>query len=212
MRKITYLVVVLTVVAALAPAAAATGKQVTVNNGSNRNVIPWWPTFFPNGCRCQMLYDQAKINYAGVINEFELQKGDASSCTVTNVKFYLCHTNLSTLTTNFKNNYGGNTPVLVASYANYTVPAKTGFYPIPMTTNFTYNNKDNLILEITYERITGSSCSLYYGGLTNHRCWAYSPTSETGTADGVGYNGRISFSYFTAVSPASLGRVKALYK
>jgi len=159
-----------------------------------------------------MLYDQAKINYAGTINEFELQKSNASSCTVTNVKFYLCHTNLKTLTTNFKNNYGGNTPVLVASYANYTVPAVAGFYPIPMTKTFTYNNKDNLILEITYERITGSACGLRNGSLSLHRCWAYSPTATTGSADGVGYNGRISFSYFTTVSPTSLGRVKALYK
>jgi len=212
MRKVTCLVVALTVVAVLAPAAAATGKQVIVNNGSGSNVIPWWPTYFPNGCRCQMLYDQAKINYAGVINEFELEKSNASTCTVTNAKFYLCHTNLTTLTTNFKNNYGGNTPVLVASYANYTVPAVAGFYPIPMTTNFPYNNKDNLILEITYESITGSSCGLRNGSVSLHRCWAYSPTAETGSADGVGYNGRISFSYFTPVSPASLGRVKALYK
>lgn len=212
MRKVTYLVFALTVVAVLASTAIASGKQVIINNGSGSNVIPWWPSFFPNGCRCQMLYDQAKINYAGTINEFELQKSNASTCTVTNAKFYLCHTNLSTLTTNFKNNYGGNTPVLVASFANYVVPAKADFYPIPMARTFTYNNKDNLILEITYEKITGSNCGLRNGSLSLHRCWAYSPTAETGTADAVGYNGRISFSYYTAVSPTSLGRVKALYK
>ena len=190
----------------------AHGKQVTVTNGTGSNVIPWWPTFFPNGCRCQMLYDQTKIAYAGTINEFELEKSNAYTCTVTNAKFYLCHTKLTTLTTNFSNNYSGNTPVLVASSASYVVPAKAGFYPIPMTTTFTYNTTDNLILEITYEKISGSSCGLRNGGLPAHRCWAYSPTATTGSADAVGYNGRISFSYYTAVSPTSLGRVKALYE
>ncbi len=212
MRKVTYLLIALTALAVLVPTAAATGKQVTVSNGTGGNVIPWWPTYFPNGCRCQMLYDQAKISYAGTINEFELEKGDASSCTVTNVKFYLCHTKLTALTAVFQDNYSGNTPVNVASYANYTVPATAGFYPIPMTSTFAYNNTDNLILEITYERITGSACALRNGGLAAHRCWAYSPTATTGTADAVGYNGRISFSYYTALEPTSLGRVKGLFR
>jgi hypothetical protein len=211
-RKITYLVVALTVVAILAPAAAATGKRVTITNGTSSDVIPWWPTYFPNGCRCQMLYDQAKINYAGIINEFELDKSNTSSCTVTNAKFYLCHTGLKALTSNFQNNYGGNTPVLVASYANYTVPARAGFYPIPMTTNFRYNNRDNLILEITYERITGSPCGVRLGIAAAHRCWARSPTATTGMYDSVAYNGRISFLYYTALEPMSLGRVKGLFR
>ncbi|GAI35996.1 unnamed protein product, partial [marine sediment metagenome] len=198
--------------AVAASAAAATGKQVTVTNGSGSNVIPWWPAIFPNGCRCQMLYDQAKISYAGTINEFELEKSNAYTCTATNVKFYLCHTKLATLTGNFKNNYGGNTPVGVAKFETYTVPARAGFYPIPMTTTFKYNNTENLILEITYEKITGSNCGLRNGGLSLHRCWGYGPTPTTGTADAVGYNGRISFSYFTALEPTSLGRVKSLFR
>ena len=189
----------------------AHGKQVTVTIGSGGNVIPWWPSFFPTGTRVQMLYDRSRINYAGTINEFELEKTSTATGTFTNVKFYLCHTKLSALTTNFSNNYSG-TPVLVASSASYVVPARTGFYPIPMTTTFKYNNTDNLILEISWVRGSGSSCALRCGSLTGHRLWARSPTASTGTVDGVGYNGRISFSYYTAVSPTSLGRVKAMYE
>lgn len=210
-RSAVFFLIVALTLGAASP-VFATGKQVTVTNGTGSNVIPWWPTYFPNGCRCQMLYDQAKINYAGTINEFELEKSNAYTCTVTNVKFYLCHTKLTALTTNFKDNYSGNTPVMVASAANYVVPAVAGFYPIPMTTTFNYNNTDNLIFEITYERITGSSCGLRNGSLSLHRCFAYSPTATTGSADGVGYNGRISFSYYTRVSPTSLGRVKAMFE
>lgn len=211
MKTIGNLVLVLTIVAVLAPKATATGKQVTVNNGSSVNLIPWYPAYFPDGCRCQMLFDRAKINYAGAINEFELQKGDASTANVTNVRFYLCHTNLTALTSSFQNNYAGNTPLLVASYANYTVPAKAGFYPIPMTSTFTYNNRDNLILEVRFDRITGSSCGLVHGTITAYRCWARSPTAETGTPSNTAYNARISFSYYSAISPTSLGRVKGLF-
>ena len=212
MKRLTIFIVVAALTLGVGVSAFASGKQVTVTNGTGSNVIPWWPAVFPNGCRCQMLYDQAKINYAGVINEFELEKSNAYTCTVTNVKFYLCHTKLSALTTNFSNNYSGYTPVLVASAANYVVPAQSGFYPIPMTATFTYNNTDNLILEITYDRISGSACGLRNGGLSAHRCWAQSPTATTGSADAVGYNGRISFSYYTGVTPTSLGRVKTLYQ
>ena len=209
MRRFILLTAALVVAAAT---VGATGKQVTVSNGSSTNVIPWWPTFFPDGARVQMLYDQAKINYAGTINEFELQKSDTASCTVSYVKFYLCHTKLAALTTNFKDNYAGNTPVGVAKFETYTVPARAGFYPIPMATSFPYNNKDNLILEIVYQKIKGSQCNLLYGQLPSHRLWAKGFTATTGTSDKVGYNGRISFSYYTALSPTSLGRVKSLFR
>ena len=212
MKRLTIFIVVAALTLGVAVSAFAHGKQVTVNNGTRANVIPWWPAVFPAGARVQMLYDKSKINYAGTINEFELQKGTTATGTFTNTKFYLCHTKLSALTTNFQNNYSGNTPVLVASYASYVLPARTGFYPIPMTTTFKYNNTDNLILEITFEKSSGSACSLYYGSLTGHRCWARTATATTGSVDTVGYNGRISFSYFTSVSPTSLGRVRAIFE
>lgn len=212
MKRVLVLMILLLAVAVLGPSAIASGKQVTVDNGSSVNLIPWYPAYFAEGCRCQMLFDRAKINYAGTINEFELQKGSASTASVTNVKFYLCHTNLNALTSNFQNNYGGNTPVLVASYANYTVPARTGFYPVPMTRAFAYNNRDNLIFEVTFDKITGSSCGLVHGTITAYRCWARSPTATTGTPSNVAYNARISFSYYSAVTPASLGRVKSLFR
>lgn len=212
MKRVLILVTALVAVAVLAPTATASGKQVTIYNDSRVNVIPWYPAYFPNGCRCQMLFGQAKINYAGTINEFELQKSDTSTASVTNVRFYLCHTRLTALTSNFQNNYAGNTPVLVASYANYTVPARAGFYPIPMTSTFTYNNRDNLIVEVRFDKITGSSCGVVHGVQTGYRCWARSPTATTGTPSNVAYNARISFSYYSAVSPTSLGRVKTLFR
>ncbi|NIT35035.1 MAG: hypothetical protein GTN49_00810 [candidate division Zixibacteria bacterium] len=213
MRKVNALVILLAVLTICVPSAGATGVQVTVDNGSTVNMFPWWPLAFPNGCRIQMLFDQSAIKYGGTVNEFELQKSSAGTGTFAGVKFYLCHTGLSALTTNFKNNYGGNTPVLVASFANYVLPARSGFYPVPMSATFTYNNTDNLILEITYESSLGSGGGLYCGSMaTFHRCFGRGSSAETGTADKWGYNGRISFSYYAGAAPASLGRVKALFR
>jgi len=213
MKKIRLLIISFAAVAALVPTAGATGLQIMVDNGSTVNMFPWWPMAFPNGCRIQMLFDQSAIKYAGVINEFELQKSSSGTGAFAGAKFYLCHTSLTALTTNFRDNYGGNTPALVASFPNYNLPPRSGFYPIPMSATFTYNNSDNLILEITYESSSGAGGGLYCGEMaTFHRCFGRGSSAETGTPDKWGYNGRLSFSYYQAVAPASLGRVKALFR
>jgi hypothetical protein len=213
MEKSTLLIILLTALTAFAGAAGATGVQVTVDNGSTQNLFPWWPMAFPSGCRFQMLFDREAINYAGAVNEFELQKSTAATSTYAGAKFYLCHTGLSALTTNFQNNYGGNTPALVASFSSYNLPPRSGFYPVPMATTFAYNNVDNLILEITYESSSGAGAGLYCGSMsTPHRCFGRTSSAETGTVDNWGYNARLSFSHYPGVAPASLGRVKALFK
>lgn len=213
MKKSTRLIIPFMALAALAAAAGATGYQVTVDNGSTENLFPWWPLAFPGGCRIQMLYDRSAINYAGAVNEFELQKSTAATSTYAGAKFYLCHTSLSALTKNFRDNYGGNTPALVATFSSYVLPARGGFYPVPMATTFAYNNVDNLILEITYESSSGAGAGLYCGSMsTYHRCFGRGAGAETGTVDYWGYNARLSFSYYSGVAPASLGRVKALFR
>ncbi len=189
--------------------AWATGHAVYILNGSSGSIYPWYS---PNdGMRCQMLFDRDKINYAGTITEFELEKqvyvGEYGT-----VKFYLCHTPLSALTTDFTANYGGNTPKLVASFATYKLPSVEGVYPIPMAETFDYNNRDNLILEVTWETGGKQKVTLLSGAVTAHVCCAYDAKATTGTVDDVGLNARISFDTYHAVAPASLGRVKALYR
>ncbi len=199
------------IVASLAAAAgaAATGKQLYVYVGADPSDHPW--VAFRPALRMQMLFDQSRISYAGTINEFELEKNETVA-TFYNVKFYLCHTPLTALTSDFKANYGGNTPKLVASFATYELPKIQGVYPIPMAETFDYNNRDNLILEITWESGTGGKVLVYMGKLSAHHCLAYDYQATTGTVGDWGYNARISFGFYPAVAPASLGRVKALYR
>ena len=203
--------IILTFAAAalLAGSAFATGHAVYILNGSSGSMYPWYS---PNeGMRCQMLFDRDKIDYAGTITEFELEKqvyvGEYG-----NVKFYLCHTPLAALTTDFSANYGGNTPKLVASFATYKLPAVEGVYPIPMAETFDYNNRDNLILEVAWETGGRQKVTLLSGTVTAHVCGAYDAKATVGTVANVGLNARISFDTYHAVAPASLGRVKALYR
>ena len=64
------------VVASLAvvAAAAATGKQVYVHVGGEPSDHPW--VAWRPALRMQMLFDQSRIDYAGTINEFELEKNE----------------------------------------------------------------------------------------------------------------------------------------
>ncbi len=194
---------------AVVGAAAATGKQIYVHVGGDPSDHPW--VAWRPALRMQMLFDQSRINYAGTINEFELEKNETTA-TFRNVKFYLCHTPLAALTADFKANYGGRTPKQVASFSTYELPLVQGVYPIPMAETFEYNNRDNLILEITWESGTGGKVLVYMGKLSAHHCVAYDYRATTGTLGDWGYNARLSFGFYAGVSPASFGRVKALYR
>jgi hypothetical protein len=199
---------------AAAAAALATGYEAYVKYGEGMNAIPWWPHPTLTSMRCQMLYDSSYINYAGTITEFELEKTDASSAEFYNVKFYLCHTSLSSLTALFAQNYDGNTPTMVASFAAYKLPAVVGPYPIPMAETFAYNNEDNLLFEVTWESSdkTNVMCRIKNGSVANHRCFAWDYNAVAGTPDLIAYNALIVFDKYPAVAPASLGRIKALHR
>jgi hypothetical protein len=214
MRLSTYTAILAAGTFAAAPAALATGHEVYVKYGEGMNAIPWWPHPTLLSARCQMLYDNSYINYAGTVTEFHLEKSDANSAEFYNVKFYLCHTNLTALTPVFQQNYGGNTPKMVASFATYKVPAVEGPYPIPMAETFAYNNVDNLLFEVTWESSDKSNimCRVKNGSAANHRCFVWDYKGETGTPDIVAYNALIVFDKYPGVVPASLGRVKVLYR
>jgi len=199
---------------AAASAALATGREVYVRYGEGMNAIPWWPHPTLTSMRCQMLYDRSYIDYAGTVTEFQLEKTDAESATFYEVKFYLCHTSLASLTPVFRENYGGNTPTMVGSFATYKLPAVVGPYPIPMAATFPYNNVDNLLFEVTWESSdkTNIMCRVKTGSMAGHRCFAWDYKAEVGSPDAVAYNALVVFDTYPGVAPASLGRVKVLYR
>jgi hypothetical protein len=165
--------------------------------------------------RFQTLIDRGVINYAGVINEVEYYAYYGYGGTFNNYKAYLCHTDKSALVATFASNYKG-TPVLVASFSAFTIAATKTWLPLKMTGTFTYNNTDNLLVEIVWQGKVGTprgepvySC---FFGSGAHRVWANSSTATTGTPYPLAYYHRLNFGYYTALGPTSLGRVKAMYE
>lgn len=216
MRKLVICSLVAVLVFSLAGAAFATGKQVIVGTRSGGNYIPFWGQTY-TAMRFQTLIDQSQINNAGVINEVEFFRywTTGGDVTYNNVRIFLGHTALSALTTTFDSNYK-DTPVEVATTSSLLIPTAQAWFPLKMTKTWTYNNSDNMIVEV---RWSGSSprtgvpiysCSF---GSGYHRIYAYNdPNARTGSGDTLAYHSRLSFESYTGVAPTSLGRVKAMYE
>ena len=145
----------------------------------------------------------------------EYQSGGAySNAPFHLLEFRLCHTPLATLTTNFQQNYGGNTPALVASADPYLVTAGLDeWFGFNCSPTFNYNGHDNLICEVRWKNTTTE---------TEVDTWSYDCGTDRGLSN-KGYNAetgtvsskinrfRITFDD-AGVGPTSLGRVKALFR
>jgi hypothetical protein len=216
MRRFVIGVVTFGLAFALAVPAFATGKQVTVGTlTTSGNWIPFWGTSY-NALRFQTLIDQTEIKYAGTINEVEYYAWHGYTSEFLKYRVLLGHTGLSALTTTFDNNWKG-TPVEVANAPSFIIKAtvKTWF-PLKLTKTFTYNNTDNLVVEISWDgkRIApGEAVYTCTFGSGYHRIYALgSSTAPTGSGSSLCYYCRLSFNAYVGVSPTSLGRVKALYQ
>ena len=215
MRKLVLISLVAVLAFGLAGAAFGTGKRVTVGTMSGGNWIPFWGPSY-SGMRFQTLIDQSQIGNAGTINEVEYYGYYGYGGEFLKYRVLLGHTALSALTTTFDNNWKG-TPVEVANAAAFAIPAVKNFFPLKLTKTFTYNNTDNLLIEIVWDGKTGSptgepiySCTF---GSGIHRVYALGlPSNPTGSGDTLCYYCRLSFGAYTGISPTSLGRVKALYE
>jgi hypothetical protein len=165
--------------------------------------------------RFQTLIDKPQINYAGKINQVEWYNYTGRTGTFNNYKLILCHCGSTSLSTTFASNYKG-TPVTVANFRSFTIPASAGWFGLGMTTTtFDYNNTDHFLIEVQWLGDNGVSVPVRTGANVggNHRVWLYNnPTGPVGSADTLTYYTRLSFGAYTPVNPTSLGRVKALFK
>jgi len=159
---------------------------------------------------------KSELNFNGPITRIDYYSAGANS----NISYYtfgiwLCHTNLSTLTDTFANNYGGNTPVQVLSANPFTIntTAANQWFGMNFDNSFNYNNNDNLLIEIRW-RNTASTPAVA------NKCWDTGQSrfleaeiyeATTGTLDNRVNYLRISHSN-VGVEPASLGRVKATFE
>jgi hypothetical protein len=158
---------------------------------------------------------KSELNFGAPITRVEYQSYDTYAAgNFYEFEMRLCHTPLSVLTTNFSQNYGGKTPVLVARASPFTINGvKDQWFAVKFTTPFEYNNRDNLIVELRWrnQQLT-----------TKIEAWAYTASSNRLLIN-KGYNPtegqlspktdrlRITFSG-VPVAPTSLGNVKALFR
>jgi len=206
----------------VASAAAAEAAVHLVGGGTpnSNNTFPFWgyhPQF-----RWQTMWFQYEIDEAGPLTRLEWQiwsnpSGGAGG-TFTDCRILLCHTSIPAIGANFRDNYGGNTPVTVFN-GTYVLPrsAADEWLTICAPANFTFNNRDNLLIEVSWTASVGDINPFKVRTAGSHpfpgRVYnSSSATAETGqvTRDIHRY-GRITISG-AAVEPTSLGRVKSLYR
>ncbi len=203
----------------VAASTAAVAGVHTVGGGTPNtgNSYPFYGS--SPAMRWQTMWFRSELNETGAVTKIEWQTWTTAGVggTYNNCDILLCHTVFTYLTSTFNNNYGGNTPVNVFT-GTYVLPrsAANGWVTIVEPKNFTFNNRDNLLMEISWQGGTAglnyfwvrTSGSNFPGRVYN----SSSKTASTGTVQGNYHQyGRITIGYI-GVSPTSLGRVKSLFK
>ena len=195
------------------------GTHVVGGSGYTGNCIPWWGASYTAG-RFQCAWLQTEIKEAGYITKVEFQfytYGGTPPTTYNKVDMLLCHTKLSALTSNYTDNYSGNTPVNVFS-GDWTLKAGLAqndwvIQCEPASGKFLYNNVDNLLFEISWEGRTAATSGYFWRANAGQpgRVWATTKTASTGTLyANQGEIARLTITT-TSIEPVSLGNIRALF-
>lgn len=207
-----YVVLTMALVIAASTLAVA-GQHVVGGTKYTGNTIPWWGSYTAGRFHC--MWFKSEINEAGPVSMIEFQVYQTSGGTFNNVDMLLCHSSRTALTSTYSTNYDGKTPVKVYT-GNYTVTAslpRDSWFKQCDVTNFTYNNSDNLLFEISWSGRTSSGANYFWRASSGQpgRVWASSKTASSGTLyANQGEIARITIGY-VGVAPTSLGRIKGLY-
>ena len=211
MKKLALLTMALVIAAST---VAVAGVHLVGGTANGNNTIPFWPG--RPGMRWQTIWRQDEIKEANPIIKVEFRCASSfASASFTGCKVLLCHTSLGHVTTSFAGNYAGKTPVTVFSGTKVIPGATSGTWVTIVTpTNFTYNNTDNLLIEISWVGYSGSGSRPMQVNSRGRcgRVYAYSATATTGSVT-ANYDqiGRLTLGY-VGVAPTSLGRVKSIFK
>ena len=216
MRNAFFLAIALAVATAGVALASGTPKEVG-GEAAKGNTNPFWAT--QPAMRFQCMWLQSELGQAGPITKIELKFHSyigTPPSTFEGYKVILCHSSKDKLTTNFKNNYDFKTPFTVFE-GTLAIPGDLiqddWFTICQPTSTFSYNNKNNMLMEVVWTKATGSR-NLFWVSTKDQpgRVRAYNATAETGVLlANEGEIARITISS-PAVEPTSLGRVRALYR
>ncbi len=150
-----------------------------------------WPWYCVSKMRFQTLYTSSEIGRGGTIHQMALYKnclGQIFSGTFPNVTVKLCNTTVGSLGSSFSGNYGSDTPVAVfhADYLRRGIIDPNGnsyaWDTIDFTTDFSYDNSKNLLVEITWQGGASGFCYTVAADLSSARM-AYNSDADTDTTD-----------------------------
>lgn len=162
-----------------------------------------------------MLVLKSDLNVTGAVTRVEYQSYDEYAAGYFyGLEMRLCHTPLSELTTNFNQNYGGKTPVLVASANPYTINGKKDeWFALDCSPAFDYNGVDNLLVEVRWrnQQYTTRVEVWAYKAARNFLLLGSDYNASEGTLSTKTDRLRITFDE-GAVAASSLGKVKALLR
>jgi hypothetical protein len=157
----------------------------------------------------------SEIDLVGTITEvaYDVDDGPYSGCLFYDFEMRLCHTPLDELTENFTDNYGGNTPVLVAAADPLDITApEEGWWGVPDLEPFEYNGKDNLIIEVRWQDDNESAVWMWaFDSGANRLLFTKPYDGDTGSLTSKINRFRLTLETDTAVEPASLGKVKSSF-
>ncbi len=214
MRNVLFFTLALAL--ATAGTVLATGNEHEVGGSPEQgHTVPFYAP--AAAMRFQCMWFQFEIDEKGSVArvEFMFDSGGAAPTVLEGCKMFLCHSSREVLTNNFKKNYDFKTPVRVFN-GKYTVPEglkQNEWFTVAEPDNFTYNNKNNLLMEISWTNATGATTKVYISPVDQPgRLRVFNATGETGKLlAGQGQVARITIGS-PAVDPTSLGRIKALLK
>ena len=215
MKKLVFLTLALII--ATSTLAAAAVHIVGGGTPNSNNTFPFWGTY--PAFRWQTMWFKSELNEPGPVTKIEWMTWNATrGGSYSNCDILLCHTGVSAITTNFATNYGGKTPVNVytGTYTLSSYPVDT-WVTIVSPTNFTYNNTDNLLMEVSWQGGSGSTNSMKVrtsgAGPYPGRIWnTSSKTATTGSIQpSYHHYARITIGAIPGFAPTSLGRIKGLY-
>jgi hypothetical protein len=193
----------------------ATGNPHEVGGGPEKgHTVPLYTT--ASAMRFQCMWFQEEIGDKGSIARVELMfqsYGGATPSSFEGFKVILCHSSKDALTNTFQKNYDFKTPVEVFS-GKFAVPEgleEGDWFTIAEPDNFTYNNRNNLLMEISWTKATGTTTKTFISTADQPgRLRAFNATAETGKLlPNQGHIARLTIGN-PAVSPTSLGRIKTL--
>jgi len=144
--------------------------------------------------RFQALYLQSEIDEAGFVDIVSLQKGSGNSGTYNNFRIYLCHSDVSSLSSSFSSNCK-DSPVKVMDESSKALSgSSSSWVDFDVDNTFEYNNADNLVVEIRWNGDSGDTVALQTGVESSNRRSYNKGSDSSGTAtntDTKAYNLRL---------------------